>query len=63
MKLLSKPYLNEQDSKLAHETLAKEQEAKRFAEAKEATRANKNKMLDQYMSAHLDYLRNHRTWE
>ena len=46
-----------------NEQIEKELAEKQDAITRESIRANKNKIRDQYMSAHLDGLRNHRVWE
>ncbi len=53
----------QEDSKIVSEQIEKELAEKQEAIVRESIRANKNKMRDQYMSAHLDGLRNHRVWE
>ena len=55
--------IKKEESKLIDKQIRKELDEKREAEATESIRANKNKIRDQYMSVHLDGLRNHRVWE
>ena len=53
----------QEESKYIHEQLQKELDDKAFEEAKEKTRANKNKIQDKYMSVHFEYLKTNTLWE
>ncbi|CAF0877143.1 unnamed protein product [Brachionus calyciflorus] len=63
MKLISRPFITEEQSKVVFDQLNKEKSEKEFLAKLEKVRSNKNKLEDKRMSDHLDPLRYHRVWE
>jgi hypothetical protein len=52
-----------EESEFVDQQVKAELLAKKEAERREKIRANKNKIEDQYMSKHFDYLSKNRVWE